>query len=601
MDDIAATLASKLDPLPGLSRPADGFRHAAVLVPIVDHPGAPTVLLTRRAAHLRNHAGQVSFPGGKLEAADASPLAAAMRETFEEIGLGAEFIQPVGALSARETVGNVIIQPLVAIIRPGFSLKSDPAEVYEILELPLMQLLDARNHQHHRTHWEGAERAHSTIHFDGQIIWGATAGILMDLYARLMGPDRDEAAALSLARQPWVTDPATRRLFAALEAKGSPARFVGGCVRNALIGQPISDIDIATPEEPQAVLELLANAGIKAVPTGIEHGTVTAVVGRKAYEVTSLRRDVVTDGRRAVVTFTRDFAEDAARRDFTMNAIYADETGLLYDYVFGVPDLLTHRVRFIGEPAERIREDYLRILRFFRFHAWYGRGDPDAAGLAAASALKSGLSRLSAERVAQELLKLLAAPDPRSALQAMQGAGILTLVFPEAEDLVRLGRLMAAETAMGLAPDSLLRIAALMPADPARAEVFASRLKLANDIRRRLAELAHDEPDLAPGISAPTIRAFCYRNGFSLFRDRVLLRWARSRDAAFTPAWPALIAVVERWTVPRFPLTGADLVALGIPEGPKLGRLLAEREEAWIASDFKLDRAALLDSLPKMI
>ena len=598
MDDIAATLAPKLEPLPGLSQPADGFRHAAVLVPIVDHPGAPTMLLTRRAAHLRNHAGQVSFPGGKMEPADASPLAAAMRETFEEIGLGADFIRPIGALSARETVGNVVIQPIVAIIRPGFSLKCDPAEVYEILELPLRQLMDARNHQHHRTHWEGAERAHSTIHVDGQIIWGATAGILMDLYARLMGPDRDETAALSLARQPWVTDPATRKLFAALEASGSPARFVGGCVRNALIGMPISDIDVATPEEPQSVLALLAAAGIKAVPTGIAHGTVTAVVDGKAYEVTSLRRDVATDGRRAVVAFTRDFAEDAARRDFTMNAIYADETGLLYDYAFGVPDLLTHRVRFIGEPAERIREDYLRILRFFRFHAWYGRGDPDAAGLAAASALKSGLSRLSAERIAQELLKLFEAPDPRPALGAMQTAGILTAVFPEAEELARLGRLMTAETAMGLVPDALLRMAALMPADPAKADAFAARLKLSNAMRARLVSLAKEETGLAPGLDESALRAFCYRSGFSLFREQALLRWTRSRDSEFAP-WQALIAVVQGWTVPPFPLTGADLVALGIPEGPKLGQLLAEREQAWIASDFKLDRAALLAALRK--
>jgi poly(A) polymerase len=602
MDDIEAQLGGKLGPLPTLSVSAKpGPWQAAVLVPIVDHPGAPTVLLTRRADHLRAHAGQVSFPGGRIEPTDAAPAEAALREAFEEIGLARDFIRLMGALAPRETGTGFFIHPVVGLVRPGFSLKPDPSEVAEILEVPLAALMDPQNHARHRTNWNGVEHTHYVINVGDLIIWGATAGLIVDLSTRLSGADEAHTAPLSLARQPWVADPATRQVIGALEAKGSPARFVGGCVRNALIGAPIADIDIATPEEPQSVLELLAAAGLKAVPTGIDHGTVTAVASGKSFEITTLRRDVTTDGRRATVAFTRDFGEDAGRRDFTVNAIYADESGLLYDYVGGVSDLLTRRVRFIGDPEARIAEDYLRILRFFRFHAWYGRGNLDPAGFAAAAKLKSGMAQLSAERIAHELLRLLEAPAPMPALAAMGQAGILALVLPEAEHLERLGRLMAGEMGLGLQPDALLRLAALLPAEPARATALALRLKFSGEMRTRLTQLAEDDGTLMPGLSPVGIRAACYRTGFALYRDRVMLRFARNDETAFVPHWSALIEAVESWPVPRFPLSGADLRARGVPEGVQLGRLLSELEADWIAGDFKSDRVQLLAALDEKL
>jgi poly(A) polymerase len=483
----------------------------------------------------------------------------------------------------------------VGLVRPGFTLKPDPIEVDEIVELPLAELMDPRRHERHRTNFVGqGEGSVYAIHAQGQLVWGATASIVVDLYTRLTGAGDEGETQLSLACQDWFTDPATRAVMAALEAKGAPARFVGGCVRNSVLAEPVCDIDIATPEPPETVMALLAEAGLKAIPTGLAHGTVTAVAMGRTFEITTLRRDVETYGRHADVAFTSDFGEDAKRRDFTMNAIFADKTGVLYDYVNGMLDILTHRVRFIGDAQTRIKEDYLRILRFFRFYAWYGRGSPDANAMAAVAQLKQGLAALSAERVVHELIRLFEARDPARALDAMKESGVLAAILPEAEDVNRLKRLRLAETALGLAPDALLRLASILPARADLADALAARLKLSGEMRARLVTLT--QSDAVPA----ELHAACYRLGFPLFRDRMLLGWARGNQGDFSP-WASRIAEAEAWTIPSFPLSGADLRAHGVAQGPKLGQLLKALEEEWIAGDFKADHAALLARLDQLL
>lgn len=311
----------------------------------------------------------------------------------------------------------------------------------------------------------------------------------------------------SVADQDWLTAPATRAVLDALEAAGGPdcVRFVGGCVRNALMGQTVDDLDLATRLLPEATMAALQKAGLKVVPTGIAHGTVTAVSKGRPYEITTLRRDVSTDGRNATVAFTDDWAEDAARRDFRLNALYADAQGRVFDPTGqGVEDAREGRIVFVGEPETRIREDYLRILRFFRFFAWYGRGEPDTAGLAACADLSEGMVRLSAERVSKELLKLLAAPDPRPAVRAMSETGVLARLLPEADQPA------AFEVMVGLTGDPVLRLSALLSSDQPKVEAAAKRLRLPNAMRDRLLAAAgrgrsgHGRPhgpgpDLSPG------------------------------------------------------------------------------------------------------
>jgi poly(A) polymerase len=266
---------------------------------------------------------------------------------------------------------------------------------------------------------------------------------------------------------PWLRAPHAAAVLDALQAAGGEGRFVGGCVRNALLGSPVDDLDMATALTPPEVIAALGRAGIRVVPTGVEHGTVTAVLDHRPIEVTTLRRDVETDGRRALVAFTTDWAEDAARRDFRLNALYADRTGQVFDPVGGgVEDARAGRIVFVGDPEVRIREDYLRILRFFRFRAWYGHGLPDAAALEACGRLAEGLRTLSAERVGKELLKLLAAPDPREAVELMVRSGVLQRLLPPALNLARLWGLVRLEGSLGARPDPLLRLAALLPSDP---------------------------------------------------------------------------------------------------------------------------------------
>jgi poly(A) polymerase len=391
-----------------------------------------------------------------------------------------------------------------------------------------------------------------------------------------------------LSQADWLTADQTRAVMAALEAEGGPdcARFVGGCVRNALLGQPVDDIDIATQLTPEQTLAALKAAGLKAVPTGIEHGTVTAVSGGRPYEITTLRRDLATDGRRAVVAFTTDWAEDAARRDFGLNALYADAAGALFDPTGrGLADLAARRIVFVGDAETRIREDYLRILRFFRFHAWYGRGDPDAEGLRACRDNVDGLARLSAERVSKELLKLLAAPDPRPAVRAMDEAGVLSAVLASPAGLSLF------ETLAAISDDPVLRLSALLPPEPQRVDAAARALRLSNAQRERLVAAAGEA---SPLLSPAQARAEIYCRGARAFADRL----TRGRAARPELDASALIALVRDWTAPSLPVGGHDLAAMGVEAGPRTGRLLKAFEDEWVAADFPADgHAARLSRL----
>lgn len=394
-----------------------------------------------------------------------------------------------------------------------------------------------------------------------------------------------------LPRADWMSREA-EMVFDALEAAGGGdcARYVGGCVRNAVMGQPVADVDIATVLTPDQTTAALQKAHIRAIPTGIEHGTVTAVVRGSPFEITTLRRDVETDGRRAVVAFTTDWAEDAQRRDFTFNALYASRDGTLHDPVGqGLADAHAGCVVFVGEPETRIREDYLRILRFFRFLAWYGRGGADPAGLAACAALKAPVAKLAAERISKELLKLLAAPDPRPAVRLMAETGVLQVVLPDARDL------RAFEVLVDIDADPELRLAALLPQDTALAARMAAALRLSNAQRDRWIAAVGTavEADAGPAL----IRAMVYRDGAQAASDRLKLAWAHNPGAA--DAWRAGLTAAD-WTAPRFPLTGEDAIAAGLPKGPAVGKALRAVEAAWIAGDFAEDRLALLGRLKEI-
>lgn len=400
--------------------------------------------------------------------------------------------------------------------------------------------------------------------------------------------------------QPWMTLPATRAVIEALEARGFAgcARFVGGCVRNTLLKQPIDDVDIATTLTPDQVTEALEAAGIKVLPTGVDHGTLTAVSGGRTYEVTTLRKDVSTDGRRAVVAFTQDWAEDAVRRDFRLNALYADGDGRIFDPTGeGVADALAGRIVFVGDAMTRIREDYLRILRFFRFQAWYGRGEPDAAALAACKALKGMLSGRAAERTQKELLKLLAADDPRSALRLMAATGVLGAVLPQVKALTRFEKLVEIESSQLFENDPELRLAAMIPDDPKVAQDVAERLRLSNALKDRLVAAAGATPRIVSWMSPRETRRGVYAIGARAFVDRVKLAWAASDRNAAAPQWRALIPLAESWTAPTFPLTGEEVIAAGVPKGPLVGQVMREVEDWWIDLDFIDDKLAAVERL----
>ena len=402
----------------------------------------------------------------------------------------------------------------------------------------------------------------------------------------------------TLPRQPWMTHPATVAVMDALEKSAGPggARFVGGCVRNAVLGRAVVDIDIATPLTPPQVKLALASAKIAAIPTGEAHGVITGYAHGRTIEIATLRRDVETDGRRAVVAFTEDWAEDAARRDFRLNALYADRAGQLFDPTrHGLADARAGAIVFVGDPAARIREDALRILRFFRFLAWYGKGAPDAAALAACAELKGLIGGLSAERVAKELLTLLAADDPRPALRAMAQTGVLAEVLPEAAGLTRLEALVAIDDELVAEPDEVLRLAALLPPDPARAVAAAERLKLSNADRDRLAEASREDPAIVSWMSPKAVRQQVWRLGAAAFVDKVKLAWAAHGGNGIQ--WRALIPIAETWPRPAPPLTGAEVMTAGVPEGPLVGRVLAEVEAWWIDNDFPTDKLSIIERL----
>jgi poly(A) polymerase len=404
----------------------------------------------------------------------------------------------------------------------------------------------------------------------------------------------------TIGLRPWMTAPETSAVMDALEAAGGAdcARYVGGCVRNTLIGQPVSDIDIATRLTPEAVTAALKAAKLKAVPTGVEHGTVTAVSGGKPYEITTLRRDVATDGRRAVVAFTGDWGEDARRRDFTLNALYAHRDGSLFDPTgHGAADARAGRIVFVGEAEERVAEDYLRILRFFRFFAWYGTGPADAAALAACESLKGQIATLSAERVSKELLKLLAADDPREAVALMAKSGVLGEVLPAPIDLARFEGLVGIEDETLFETDPVLRLAALLPDDQVGAVQFAERLRLSNAERDRIAAALAPTPVLKSWMSPREIRRALYKLGAQAFRDRAKLAWARADRTATTPQWRGMIALGEGWSPPQFPLTGEDVIAAGVPKGPMVGQVLREVEDWWIDHDFIDDPMSAIEKL----
>ena len=406
--------------------------------------------------------------------------------------------------------------------------------------------------------------------------------------------------SIGLGLRPWMTAPATMAVMDALEAAGGPdcARFVGGSVRNSVIGRPVDDIDIATTLTPDAVTAALKAAGLRAVPTGIDHGTVTAISAGRPYEITTLRRDVATDGRRATVAFTDDWAEDAARRDFTLNALYADRQGAVHDPTGrGLADARAGRIVFVGEPAARLGEDYLRSLRFFRFTAWYGRGAPDAAGLAACAAMTEGLAQLAAERIYKELLKLLAAEDPRAAVQLMAGAGVLAAIAPEAVNPARFAALVAIEADQLFENDPVLRLAALLADDQPAAGRLAQRLRLSNAQRDRLLAALAPTPELKSWMSPREIRRAVYRAGLATFRDRAKLAWASATRSAPTIQWRGMIALAEGWTRPTLPLTGADVLKAGVPKGPLVGQVLAEVEAWWIDHDFIDDKLSAVEKL----
>ncbi|HWD58131.1 MAG TPA: CCA tRNA nucleotidyltransferase [Stellaceae bacterium] len=389
----------------------------------------------------------------------------------------------------------------------------------------------------------------------------------------------------------WRNEPAVERLLAALAAARIEARFVGGCVRDAILGTTAGDIDVATPAEPETVMAALAAARIKALPTGLAHGTVTAIVRPRTFEITTLRRDVETDGRHAIVAFGADWAEDAARRDFTINAMYLAPDGTLYDPAGGRADLAARRVRFVGEPAARIAEDVLRVLRYYRFEARFGAGDGDEAARAACRAAAGQLSILSAERVWRELSRLIAGSDPVRVLKMMRDDDVLAAILPEATRLDRLERLLP------LSDDPILRLAALIDTDRAGANAIAERLRLSGTERGRLASLAAPWP-LDPQGDARAQRLALYRLGGERYRGLALLL-AADRQVP-PPRLAEMQAVAESWPIPAFPLGGGDVTALGIAPGPRVGRLLGETRRWWEDGDFTADRAACLARLKSL-
>ena len=413
------------------------------------------------------------------------------------------------------------------------------------------------------------------------------------------------AASLSIPLNPWLDSSHTRAVFTALEQGGGEARFVGGCVRDAVLERPVTDFDVACTLPPEKTLALLEAVGIRAIPTGIDHGTVTAIFDETKYEITTLRRDVAPDGRHTEVEFTDDWQEDAARRDFTMNALYASRDGTIHDYTGGVEDALYGRIRFIGDPLLRIEEDGLRILRYFRFYAHYGTPPFDPVSIAACEAKADMIDQLSGERIQAEMLKLLAASHPADILGEMQRRNVLgkLCLITETPVLAALEMLAQVESEAGKVVDSLRRLALVVRADKDPGEKrgeISRRWKLSGKQQAILTELVEKEQALVADWNEKQIMRMIRHTKPERFADKVLLAWAE-----YLAAFPAeqknardnfapIIWFAENWEVPQFPLQGRDLLALGVPEGPKIGALLSELESFWEAADYRADKSALL-------
>jgi len=405
----------------------------------------------------------------------------------------------------------------------------------------------------------------------------------------------------TLSDAEWLVRPEVQQVFAALEQDHDEARIVGGAVRDALLGKAVGDIDFATTALPEAVMQRARSAGFKVVPTGIDHGTVTVIATGTGYEVTTLREDVETDGRRAIVRFGRDWLTDARRRDFTVNALSVDRIGTVHDPIGGYSDIAAHRIRFIGDPDRRITEDRLRILRLFRLHAEHGRGDLDRAALAASIRAREGLRDLSAERIGHEMRRLVVAPLAPATLVVMQESGILPIVLGGVGYIATFSRVTAFEAVVDVSPAMPLRLAALGCKVEEDVERLTLRLRLSNAERDRMlrglvaARMLIPRPDGRGGRSA------LYRLGSEAFRDGIALALAFAAAAPDDLGWGELYRLPDRWSVPSFPLGGRDVVDAGIERGPALGRLLRALENWWIERDFAPDLAALRARLQQMI
>ncbi len=390
---------------------------------------------------------------------------------------------------------------------------------------------------------------------------------------------------MSKIQADWLKRPGVCRIVECLGPEN--IRFVGGAVRDTLIGREVHDIDAATLYPPEKTIELLEEGGIKVIPTGIDHGTVTAIADSEKVEITTLRHDLETDGRRAVVTYTESWKADAARRDFTFNALYLSADGELHDPFAGVPDLKAGRVRFIGNAETRIEEDALRILRFFRFHAWYGKGLPDEVGLAACQQKASLLKGLSAERVRQELLKLLGAPDPFGAIVAFERTGGTAVLHLGALNSVRLQTFIGHERMYGFEPDALLRLACWLTLEEEAVPAFARRFRLSGKERERLSA-AVKGLNATPPATPRALRAFIYRHGHDAGQCALFVHEMSNAE---------LVSILRDWRVPEFPIKGGDIIARGVEAGPEVSQAMKRLEAEWIASDFGLGAADLLERL----
>ena len=397
-----------------------------------------------------------------------------------------------------------------------------------------------------------------------------------------------------LTDAPWLKSGPAARVLGLLNGDGEEARVVGGAVRNALLKIPTGDIDIATTAVPDEVVRRARMAGIKSVPTGIDHGTVTLVVDAQPFEVTTLREDTETFGRKARVAFGRDWVRDAERRDFTINGLSVDAEGRVHDHVGGLADISARRVRFIGDASQRIAEDYLRILRFFRMHAAYGAGEPDRTGYLACIGGRAGLTDLSAERIRMEMLKLVVADGAPVAVAAMADGGLLLPIVGGVTYTGPFAAMIAAEQVLGLDANAMRRLGALTVAVTEDAKRVAARLRLSNAETRALDSMGHRWWRLF-GMDEATARRRLYRLGEEHYRDRLMLAWARSGDGPDSGYWREFAALPQRWSAPKFPLKAADFISRGIAEGPALGHVLTIAEDAWLAADFPLDQSALID------